>query len=218
MSCLITNLPTVKVWVRKEYLCDFKEGYGEFVEGVWVCAKSTPGRAFYFETFLPEYAAMYDKLPISAFLSKPETPDPDLDLPNLQFWNCMDYGVTTICKNIVASMEWEVRTRHFGSIKGSYIATIDNYHESTNELDCSTSELPDEHKSFNLIELENGQFALYPNNRCRIYDISMTPNEVKTPDFKVSTQWYQVENGVKWGRLGDCQDYFWTTPEERENK
>ena len=218
MSCLITNLPTVKVWVRKEYLCDFKEGYGEFVEGVWVCAKSTPGRAFYFETFLPEYAAMYDKLPISAFLSKPETPDPDLDLPNLQFWNCMDYGVTTICKNIVASMEWEVRTRHFGSIKGSYIATIDNYHESTNEIDCSTSELPDEHKSFNLIELENGQFALYPNNRCRIYDISMTPNEVKTPDFKVSTQWYQVENGVKWGRLGDCQDYFWTTPEERENK
>jgi hypothetical protein len=218
MSCLITNLPTVKVWVRKEYLCDFKEGYGEFVEGVWVCAKSTPGRAFYFETFLPEYAAMYDKLPISAFLSKPETPDPDLDLPNLQFWNCMDYGVTTICKNIVASMEWEVRTRHFGSIKGSYIATIDNYHESTNEPDCSTSELPDEHKSFNLIKLENGQFALYPNNRCRIYDISMTPNEVKTPDFKVSTQWYQVENGVKWGRLGDCQDYFWTTPEERENK
>ena len=218
MSCLITNLPTVKVWVRKEYLCDFKEGYGEFVEGVWVCAKSIPGCAFYFETFLPHYAAMYDKLPISAFLSKPETPDPDLDLPNLQFWNCMDYGVTTICKNIVASMEWEVRTRHFGSIKGSYIATIDNYHESTNELDCSTSELPDEHKSFNLIELENGQFALYPNNRCRIYDISMTPNEVKTPDFKVSTQWYQVENGVKWGRLGDCHDYFWTTPEERENK
>ena len=27
---------------------------------------------------------------------------------------------------------------------------------------------------------------------------------------------YQVENGVKWGRLGDCHDYFWTTPEERE--
>jgi len=69
MSCLITNLPTTKVWVRKEYLCDHKDGFGEFVEGVWVCAKSIPGRAFYFETYLPEYAAMYDKLPISAFLS-----------------------------------------------------------------------------------------------------------------------------------------------------
>ena len=51
-------------------------------------------RAFYFETYLPEYAAVYDKLPISAFVSEPKTPDPDMDLPNLQFWNCMDYGVT----------------------------------------------------------------------------------------------------------------------------
>ena len=25
-----------------------------------------------------------------------------------------------------------------------------------------------------------------------------------------------VENGVDWGRLGDCEDYFWTTPEERK--
>ena len=44
-----------------------KSGHGEFVKGVWVSVKSIPGRAFYFETYLPEYAAMYDKLPISAF-------------------------------------------------------------------------------------------------------------------------------------------------------
>ena len=77
--------------------------------------------------------------------------------------------------------------------------------------------MPDEHKSFNLIQLRNGQFALYPNNRCRIYDTSMTPENVKTPDFKVSTRIFEVENDVNWGRLGDCDDYFWTTPDEREN-
>ena len=44
---------------------------------------------------------MYDKLPISAFLSKPKTPDPDMDLPNLQFWNCMDYGVVTVNKKFM---------------------------------------------------------------------------------------------------------------------
>ena len=215
MSTLLTNLPSTKVYVRKEYLRDLQDGFGEFVEGVWVCAKSIPGRAFYFETYLPEYGALYDKLPISAFVSSPETPDPDLDLPNLQFWNCMDYGITNICKQFVGSMEWEVRTRHFGSIKGEYLCTLDNYHSDPDVVDYSTSEVPQEHKSFNLIELENGQFALYPNNRCRVYDISLTPNEAKIPDFKVSTEYYQVENGVKWGRLGDCDDYFWTTPEER---
>ena len=72
MSTLITNLPAYEVWVRKEYLTDHQSGHGEFVKGVWVSAKSMPGRAFYFETYLPEYAAMYDKLPISAFLSSPE--------------------------------------------------------------------------------------------------------------------------------------------------
>ena len=115
---------------------------------------------------------MYDKLPISAFLSRPETPDPDLDLPNLQFWNCMDYGVVNICKKFVGSMEWEIRTRHFGSMKGKYVCTLDNYHSDIDKIDYSTSETPEEHKSFNLIELNNGQFALYPNNRCRVYDIS----------------------------------------------
>ena len=207
-------MPSEKVWVRKEYLTDFQSGEGEFVEGVWVSAKSIPGRAFYFETYLPEYAAMYDKLPISAFVSRPETPDPDLDLPNLQFWNCMDYGVVNICKQIVGSMEWEVKTRHFGSIKGSYVCTLDNYHPDVDTIDYSTSEIPQEHKSFNLIELNNGQFALYPNNRCRVYDISLTPQEPKIPDFKVSTRYFQVENGIDWGRLGDTDEYFWKTPEE----
>ena len=207
-------MPSEKVWVRKEYLTDFQSGEGEFVEGVWVSAKSIPGRAFYFETYLPEYAAMYDKLPISAFLSRPETPDPDLDLPNLQFWNCMDYGVVNICKQFVGSMEWEVRTRHFGSIKGAYVCTLDNYHPDADTIDYSTSEIPQEHKSFNLIELNNGQFALYPNNRCRVYDISLTPQEPKIPDFKVSTRYFQVENGIDWGRLGDTDEYFWKTPEE----
>ena len=214
MSTLLTNLPSTKVYVRKEYLRDLNDGFGEFVEGVWVCAKSIPGRAFYFETYLPEYGALYDKLPISAFVSSPETPDPDLDLPNLQFWNCMDYGVTNICKQFVGSMEWEIRTRHFGTLKGEYLCTLDNYHADPDVVDYSTSEVPQEHKSFNLIELENGQYALYPNNRCRVYDISLTPQEAKTPDFKVSTEYYQVENGVKWGRLGDCDDYFWKTPDE----
>ena len=47
MSTLITNLPSYEVWVRKEYLTDHKSGHGEFVKGVWVSAKSIPGRAFY---------------------------------------------------------------------------------------------------------------------------------------------------------------------------
>ena len=50
MAELICNLPSVDVYVRKEYLRDGEDGHGEFVKGVWVPAKSIPGRAIYFET------------------------------------------------------------------------------------------------------------------------------------------------------------------------
>ena len=46
MSTLICNLPAQHVWVRKEYLRDHQDGHGEFVAGVWLTAKSIPGRAF----------------------------------------------------------------------------------------------------------------------------------------------------------------------------
>lgn len=216
MSNLIANLPSQKVWVRKEYLRDLKDGYGEFVEGYWISIKSIPGRAFYFETYLPEYGALYDKLPISAFVSRPETPSPDLSLSDLQYWNCMDYGVRVMEKQYVASMDWEIRKRNGGTLMGEYQFTIDNFHPDPDTIDYSTSENPQEHKSHNCIELGNGQFALYPNNRCRMYDLSLTPAEPKTPDFKVSTRWFQVEQGVDSGRYGDTDDYFWESPEEKD--
>ena len=214
MACLIVNLPSVEVWVRKEYLTDHTSGWGEYVKGVWVSCKSIPGRAFYFETYLPEYGAMYDKLPISAFLSEPKKPDPDMNLQNLQFWNCMDYGVVAIQKQFIGSMDYELYTRDHGTVKGTYVCTLDNYHQDHDTVDCATSENPSEHKSHNLIELANGQYALYPNNRMRIYDNSLTPAEPKKPDFKVSTEYYQVENGYDRMGLGDQESYFWKTQQD----
>lgn len=208
MSALLANLPNTKVYVRKEYLMDHKSGHGEFVEGHWVTVKSMPGRAFYFETYLPEYAALYDKLPISAFVSQPNKPDPDLPLQDLQFWNAMDYGVTAIYKQFIGSMDFEILTRSHKVMHGTYLFTLDNYHESADEIDYSTSEIPEEHKSFNILELDNGQYAAYPNNRMRVYDNSLTPKQPKNPDFKVSTQFYQVENGYSY-RLGDTDEYYW---------
>ena len=208
MSDLICNIPSNKVWVRKEYLHDEEKGHGEYVEGVWVTAKSIPGRAFYFETYLPKYGALFDKLPISAFVSSPEKPDDDLPLHDLQFWNCMDYGVTCISKQFIGSMDYEIFTRSHKTVKGTYLFTLDNYHTHNDEIDYSTSEIPAEHKSFNCLELENGQYCLYPNNRMRVYDNSLTPNEPLQPDFNVSTEFYQVENGYKY-RLGDTDEYYW---------
>ena len=221
MTTLVANLPPVKVWVRREYLRDLRDGHGDYTLGYWVTCKSISGRALYFETYLTEYGALYDKLPISAFLSwcpdspnKPEAPTPDLPLTDLQFWNGFDTGLTVIEKNLIFNMDFEVMTRDNGIMKGQYLFTIDNYHPHRNEPDFYFAESPDEHKSHNIIELDNGQIGAYPNNRCRMTDLSLSNHALKTPDFKVSTRYFNVEHVPKWGRLGEVDDYFWKTPKE----
>ena len=130
----------------------------------------------------------------------------------------MSYGVVCVNKQHIGELHFEVRTRNYSSLKGEYLFSLDNYHPYNDKIDCGTSELPEEHKSHNCILLENGQFGLYPNNRMRLYSPSRTPDEVKTPDFKISTKFYRTEIDIKWGRLGDTDEYFWQTPEEKQNK
>ena len=140
-----------------------------------------------------------------------------MDLPNLQFWNCMDYGVVAVQKQFVSTMEYEVYTRDFGKQKGSYICTLDNYHYDGDQIDYSTSERPAEHKSNNIIELSNGQYCAYPNNRTRMYDNSLSPDKPLQPDFKVSTIEYQVENGEKF-RLGNTDEYFYEIKNDKSKR
>ena len=223
---LLCNAPPMKVWVRREYLRDLRDSHGEVALGYVVSIKSLPGRVFWWEVFIPEYAAMFDKLPISALLMwdsdhphNPRWPEPDLPLEELQFWNCFSYDITTIEKNLVHSMGWEIRTKTHGTIQGEYLFTIDSYFGDRDRTDLTFAEVPDEHKSFNVIALPSGQIALYPNNRCRIIDPSLSPETIKTPDFLVSTREFQVEYPQgKWGRLGESEEYFWETKTEKKQK
>jgi hypothetical protein len=211
MSFLVANLPPTKVYVKKEYLHDHQKGHGEYVEGVWITVKSIQGRALYFETYLPEYGALYDKLPISAFVNSPDIKD-SLELEELELWDAFSYHITVIekknlgerCKYLAPSKKWYY---------GKYLFTIDSCHADTNILNVSYSEVPEEHKSFNILELDNGHYAAQPNNRCLFYEKSMTPSKMLQPDFKVSTEYYSVENKSKW-TAGDDTNYFYGLKEQ----
>ena len=70
MAFLVHPLPPMHVWVKKEYLYDLDKGHGELTPGIWISVKSIQGKALYFETLLTNYGALYDKLPLSAFVWK----------------------------------------------------------------------------------------------------------------------------------------------------
>tara|TARA_R110001592_G_scaffold96151_2_gene276332 strand:+ start:3315 stop:4088 length:774 start_codon:yes stop_codon:yes gene_type:complete len=223
MSTLTVNVPPYKCWVWKHALRNYTDQQDKWTLGYLVSAKSIPGRAFYFQVYLPQYGAMYDKLTIDALrVWDPDYPDapnitqPPSNIEDLQFWDCFDYGVTVTELNLIGNMTFEVRPRSGKTLVGKYIFTLDSYHPHRNEPDFYFSEVPDEHKSHHFVELDSGELGLYPNNRCRMVDPSLSYAKLETPDFKVATRYVDVEHAPNWGRLGECDDYFWTTPEERE--
>ena len=210
MAFLVHSLPLQSVYVRKEFLYDHERGHGEFTPGIWVSVKSVEAKALYFETLLTDYGALYDKLPISAFVWKTDYGEL-LPLDVLQLWDCFDYDITVIQKPLLSRCEFFGKDRRMHP--GEYCFTIDNCHRDTSILDTNFSEHDPEHKSFNVIKLDNGQFAAQPNNRVIWRDSSLTPENLLTPDFKVCTQNYKVETEPKWS-VGHTEEWQYKTLDE----
>lgn len=214
MAFLVHNLPPVHVLVRKEYLYDLDPAYvGQFTPGIWISVKSVQGKALYFETLLTEYGALYDKLPLSAFVWKED--HGNLSLDTLQLWDCFDYDITVIKKPLLSRCQFFGKDRKMHD--GEYMFTIDNCHAQSSTLDINFSEHDPEHKSFNVIKLDNGQFAAQPNNRVIWRDSSLTPESLLRPDFKVCTQNYQVETAQKWS-VGHSDEWQYKTKDEENEK
>ena len=201
----VCPLPPIKVMVRPEYLYDFQgDPLAPLVEGIWCSVKSIKGEAFRFETYLPEYGALYDKLPISAFYwaGHNETGHPDLPLDVLQIWDALSYHVTVVNKPLLKGLRAQFFAKDKQTYGGEYMFTLDTCSPDPRIPDFGLSETIDEHKSYNVLKLDNGQFALQPNNRCQFFDPAFNPQVMKRPDFKVATKKYRVEQHAKW-RLGD---------------
>jgi len=213
MAFLVHPLPPVPVWIKKEYLYDHQKGHGELTPGIWISIKSIQAKALYFETLLTDYGALYDKLPLSAFVWKQDyDKDKQLSLDTLQLWDCFDYYLTVIQKPLLSRCEF------FGKDKqmhpGEYAFTVDTAHADISILDTNFSEHDPEHKSFNVIKLDNGQFAAQPNNRVIWRDQSLIPEKLMTPDFKVCSQNYKVETTPKWS-VGHSDEWQYKTLDKK---
>lgn len=201
MAYIVANLPPVKCFIRKEFLYDFEKGHGELVPCWWISIKSLRGQAFRIEAYLNEYGALYDKLPVSAFCWKP-IDGILLPLDYLQLWDSLSYDITVIKKAQLQSMKCKIKLKDGNWVYGEYMFTVDSAHSDFNTLDTGFSEDVEDHKSYNFIKLDNGQFAAQPNNRMVVLEPSSNPKELKMPDFKVATKRWSVETEAKWA-LGD---------------
>jgi len=211
MAYLVANTPPTEVFIRKEFLYDFTKdnkgkllGEDEYESAHWITTKSIPNQALYFESFIHDYGALFDKLPIHAFVWKTDINKNNLyPLDWLQLWDCFSYNIAVIKKQRLRNARCEVIMKDKSRAPGYYLFTIDSCSSDPNEVDVSWSETPNEHKSFNIIKLDNGQFAAQPNNRILWKHQSQTPSTyLKIPYFKFSTKTWICENSDRWSAAG----------------
>lgn len=211
MSYLLANIPPTEVYIRKEFLLDFQKdehgnlmGVGEYESAHWITTKSIPNQALYFESFLHDFGALYDKLPIHAFVWRTDVnPDELYPLDWLQLWDCFSYNIAVIKKERLRNARCEVMMKDKTLAPGYYLFTVDSCGSDPGEVDVSWAETPNEHKSFNIIKLDNGQFAAQPNNRVLWKHQSQTPStELQRPYFRYSTKYWFCENQDRWSAAG----------------
>ena len=196
MSYIVSSLPPLKCFVRREFLYNFEKGHGEYEPAIWVSIKALRGQVFRIESLLPNYGALYDKLPIHAYVWHTDNPSA-LPIDTLQLWDCMGYRFTVVEKIGLRNLGVKFMAKDKTWVFGQYLFTVD-FCADGQDLDTGFTEQAEEHKSFNFIRLDNGQFACQPNNRCLWYDQSLIPNETKCPDFQASRHIWTVDGTRKW--------------------
>ena len=210
MSYLNANIPPIYCKIRREYLYDLREHKGETEDCVVFGLGSISGRALLFHCLLTN-GAIYWRLPISAFLQRRNssdvysTPMEHQDLEDLELWNSFSYYPSITVFDFLKGQ----RCKYFSKNKnklyhGEYLFTIDWAHPESNILDTEHSEMPDQHKCGHVLALDNGNYAIMPNNRI-LWSIPSFTTSSSVPDYKVQTTIWNVENK---GLITDDTDKF----------
>jgi hypothetical protein len=182
----IVDTPYIHVYIRKEYLHNLEEGFNEFVEGYIFSVTSIPSRPLLFTVHTVD-GAVVSRLPIEAFTTKKDAPRRSSS--DLQLWSCLNHDIELIPHRYLKNYCVHAKLSNGEMVKGRYLFTIDCIPRE--ELG-GFAETPDEHKTFNIIELDEGNFAALPNNRCLFFDNHFA-NPKPPPKYKTNTNYWLVE-------------------------
>ena len=194
MAYLNANIPATYAQVRKEYLYDLQKHHGEVEDCVIFGLASIAGKAVLFHCLLPN-GAVYYRLPISAFIQRSFdiSQVPRMRLDELELWNSFSYYPSVTTFDFLAGQECKYLGKDKKFYTGEYLFTIDWAHPEPNILDVDHSEIPQEHKCGHFIALDNGNYAIQPNNRM-IWHVGNFTTKKEWPDYKTQTSEWSVEN------------------------
>ena len=194
MAYLNATIPVQYAQVRKEYLYDLKNHHGEVEDCVIFGLASLAGKAVLFHCLLPN-GAIYYRLPISAFIQRAYDilQVPRMRLDELELWDSFSYYPAITVFDFLAGQECKYLGKDKKFYTGEYLFTIDWAHPEPNILDVDHSEIPQEHNCGHFIALDNGNYAIQPNNRI-LWHVGNFTTKKEWPDYKTQTSEWSVEN------------------------
>lgn len=124
------------------------------------------------------HGAVYSRVPLSHLAHEEPTGE------HLEPWGSLGERMTVI-QHAYLKDYW-VRTKQ--GPEGRYLMTFDWLPQGHFEED------PEQQKSMNLLALENGRFALLPNNMCLFQDAHFTGLSGEWPRYRRNTEYF-LDNG-----------------------
>ena len=172
-------------------------------------------RPLCFQVWVDKYAACFDKIPPHClYWFEPDDDHVALPLHKVQMWECLSGSIEVWQKSQLCDVPMLVNLGEDCSVvNGNYWFTIDFLPEgqSGGSLDIGDVELLEEHKEGNVVKLENGQIAIYPNNRLKWLPASLTKKDSAQliPDWEVATnerwdEWWEDTTEI----LGDSKWFY----------
>jgi hypothetical protein len=181
------DVPEFEAFLRKEYLYNQKKHVGEFIPCVVFGVASVPGRAIGFH-LLTENGAQIARVPIHMIVHDPAAPKKELE--DLELWNSFSSHVCVHEFSFLSEARARVLLPDRKIYLGNYVLTID-------WIGSASSDNPGEigHKNAHLIELDDGNYALQPNNRIFWHEPSfVTKPFTEKPDYETNRIIFNVEN------------------------
>jgi len=193
------NIPHFYCLLRKDHLYQGKDHIGEYENVTVFAAQSSSERALLFTVML-DNGTIRSRVPIHKLCSKPCEEQP-LDV--LQLWDCFSVNSTVIKYDYLGGARSKVIFKDRSHCWGNYMMTFDWY-------DNAFSNEPSQYKCLHMIELDNGNYTLQPNNRIFWKHMSFTTKPFpEKPDYKVDNEIYRCENKSDRWIVSDDDNYYY---------
>lgn len=215
MAYLNANIPPIECYVRSNFLQNRPHKFEKtdtYLPCVIIGVASVAHRVPLFH-FIMEDGGIWFRMPIHAFCSRQDVPQEELH--QLVLWDCFSPYIAVTKYDFMVEKKMMYYDRGRNPRNGKYLFTLDWSQEDANVLDVGFSQVPGQHKCGHVIQLDDGNYAIQPNNRVKLFEPSFITKWGSTViDRRLGTEYWSVENKDRW-ILSDDDRYEYDVEEKK---